>query len=181
MKEEEKKDESKEFWVQVPLPYNDEDDLDEEGQRRFELVNRVVAAESFVKRQSMISRLCYQREVLEKKLANMEVQLTWKERELSKIHHRIISSMLQDGTISRSTSSKIVDAMIPAVAVKMGLDDELGALEREVEELRRDVERRRPMRDILTNRIQTVFKLADHTREYLQFEKLELRMNSNRP
>lgn len=159
------------FWKDAEMVVNDEDE-------NFQLVNPVVAAEWFLDNQSRLARLGYLNERLTEEIANLEVQLEWKKRDLALLERELIPLVYQ--RIAKSASSKIVDAHIPLVAREKGKEEALNSLSREIEELTREVERRKPAREKVQMRMKILSTIEANIANFLNWEKLEKRVNSQR-
>jgi hypothetical protein len=156
------------FWDGVELPHQTED-------TEFPLVNSVVAAEWFAKKTSDIAYLNGQAEILTEEIENLKVHKRRKETSFARFRRKLLADHYDK--ITKSADKEIQAAFL----LKIARETELGLLrletfEEELEEITRQIEVREPRRDQFHTRLKALRDSQDAARQYLDFNKLEMRL-----
>lgn len=157
------------FWKTVELPFQEDD-------QQFQFVNPVAAAEWFAKKTSDISYLNGLAEILEEEIANLKVHLRRKDEKLGRFRRKLLANAYD--RVSKSASTEIQNAFVLKLAEDEGKGVEFCSLEEDREELVRSIEVREPRRNQLYARLKAIRDAQDAARQYLDYNKLEQRLNS---
>jgi hypothetical protein len=156
------------FWDSVELPQQDED-------KDFPLVNSVVAAEWFAKKTSDIAYLNGLAEILTEDIENLKVHKRRKETTFARFRRRLLADHYDK--ITKSADKEIQAAFLLKISKESRIDYEaLLKFEDDLEEINRAIEVREPRRDQLHARLKALRDSQDAARQYLDFNKLEMRL-----
>lgn len=155
------------FWNIVELPFQDED-------TELQFTNPVVTAEWFAKLTHTIADLGGKAETLEEEIANLKVHLRRAESDLSRFRRTILADSYSK--ITKSADKIVQDAFVLLMSKELGRDKELSTLENDVEDLRQQIEVREPRKDQLYTRLKILKDSEDAAKQYLDHEKLQMRM-----
>lgn len=157
------------FWDSVELPQQDED-------KDFPLVNSVVAAEWFAKKTSDIAYLNGLAEILTEEIENLKVHKRRKETSFARFRRRLLANNYDK--ITKSADKEIQSAFLLKIAQEdKNEETRLLRFEDELEEVTKQIEVREPRRDQLHARLKALKDSQDAARQYLDFNKLEMRLN----
>lgn len=161
-----------EFYERVALPFNDEDP-------NFEFVNDVIASEHFVRLQHLLSKLTERIKDLANEVHNLEIHRNRATREIQKIRKVLFARNYS--RITKSADKEIQDAFIFLVASEAGDEilSQLSALEDEVENITREIEIRQPRLNEYRNDMKLIEKVGDYVKQYLDAEKLRMKIENN--
>ncbi len=140
-----------------------------------EFTNRVVTAEWFAQQTQVIAELGGKAEVLDEEIANLQVHLRRKERELQNVRLSILARCY--GKITKSADKVVQEAFIRSMAVELKETDTLTKLDLELEDIRQEIEIREPRRDQYYTRLKILKDSQESARQYLDHEKLQTRIN----
>lgn len=157
------------FWGSFPIPLNEE--ASEDG---FELVNIVDVQDDFLRMISQTAQLAQQLEELTDARANQEVIKARAERDLDFLRRKILASHISK--LAKTASPEVRDAFIYARAIEESLTESYDALEKEIEKAVRQIEKLTPRINKLRNRLQLLNTKADWMKQYLDYHKLQLRI-----
>lgn len=158
------------FWDSVELPQQDED-------KDFPLVNSVVAAEWFAKKTSDIAYLNGLAEILTEEIENLKVHKRRKETTFARFRRRLLADHYDK--ITKSADKEIQAAFLLKISKESKIDHEaLFKFEDDLEEITKQIEVREPRRDQLHARLKALRDAQDAARQYLDFNKLEMRLNN---
>jgi DNA repair exonuclease SbcCD ATPase subunit len=163
---------AKEFYDRLAVEINDEND-------DFEFANRVVVAEHFLRLQGMAAQLTAKSTALTSEVANFDVHLNRKQRELKRLRRSLLARNYS--RITKTAKDEVQDAFIIMLAEESNQLEEIHSLEQDIEELTQKIEARTPRLNEFKSDLKAVERTAEYCKQYLDYEKLEMRVNNNRP
>jgi hypothetical protein len=157
------------FWNAVKLPHQTEDPT-------VDFVNAVVAAEWFAAATATIAEVGGLSEMLEEEIANLKVHKRRAEDDLAVFVRRIKAKHYK--AMTKTADRSVQETFVYAMAVDDGTVGVLEELEGRVKDLVKRIEVRTPRLAQFHERMEKLKLAMESTRQYLDYQKLEMRVNS---
>ncbi len=161
-----------EFYDLLSVAINEEDD-------DFEFANRQVVAEHFLRLQQMAAQVVARATALTAEIATLEVHKKRFARELKQIRRQVLAANY--AKITKTATPEIQDAFVfLCLQDDPDLLTKFGGLEAELEEVTREIESREPRLTEFKDDLKAIERTAEYCKQYLDYEKLDMRINANR-
>jgi len=157
------------FWEWVAIPFNDED-------REFEFVNPVELSERFIEATGIAANYGQITEQWTNELNRLDRERSDIARQIAALRRKILAENYAG--ITKSAGAEIQDAFVLKCAREMGLEDQLLALEKKHEEVQVKIDTLSARLELLRHRLKVLEKSMDWAREYLNFQKLDMRLEA---
>jgi len=155
------------FWDSIEIPFQE---LEEDVQ----FVNPVVVANGFMKAAAQAKALGEKMEVLSEQMANLNIALERKRREMAKLRRDLLAAHYTK--ITKSAPSEVQEAFLITVANTEGRLPDLLAIEQEIERLTRELEIREPRLNQYKARLRMLETIVGWGKQYVDYDKLLLRL-----
>jgi HAMP domain-containing protein len=159
------------FWQDITVPVNDE--WESNG---LDFVNAVQVAEMFAKHTSTAAFLAHKAERLTGEVNELEFKRVQAQRELKRLRREVVARNFKG--IPKSANADMQEAFILSVMT----DEERAhhdALETEIDEFTDDIGQRMPALEKYRARLKVLEKTMEWMKQYLDFDKLQTRVNLN--
>lgn len=159
------------FYRAVRVPFNGED-------QEFEFVNQVVVAEHFIRLQDLVAEINERSLDLTNELRNLEVHLKRRTRDLAKVRRTLMARNYS--RLTKTADKDVQEAFILMVAEENPTFlAQMNEIESDIEDLTQKIESRKPLIEEFKDKQKLVEKIAEYAKQYLDFRKLEIRIENN--